>query len=456
MTRRMQFDGSRSAVIVGAFVAALAMAAPAAAQQPTALTLTMEEALRMGVEHAPRIAEGRAQEAAAQSSVTALKTLAYPTASVSSEYLRLNNVIEFSIPDGQGGFRVLYPNIPNLYRARIEMFAPIYSFGRVSSNVAAANAGVIAAGADVRATEADVRLDILRAYWTLATAREAEKVLVETLVRTDAWVNDVKSRVESGLLPPNDVQSAQAQRARQYVQLLQARNEASLAELDLARLIGVPAGSSIHLASGIDQTLPKIAELAALPTDDLIQKALRQRPERASLVARGEGLRQSAKATLANLNPYATASGSFDEAKPNTRIVPPVNEWRDSWTLDFKFVWPFFDSGHTRAQAATFTAQANAVDARRNDLDGLVSLEVRQRLLDVEFGREAIAASEQAVTAAAEARRVLDERFRAGVATSTEILDAQVALLEAQLERTRLIAGLRLSEARLLHAIGEQ
>jgi outer membrane protein len=136
--------------------------------------------------------------------------------------------------------------------------------------------------------------------------------------------------------------------------------------------------------------------------------------------------------------------------------VPPVNEWRDSWTLDFKFVWPFFDSGHTRAQAATFTAQAKAVDARRNDLDGLVSLEVRQRLLDVEFGREAIVASDQAVAAAAEARRVLDERFRAGVATSTEILDAQVALLEAQLERTRLTAGLRLSEARLLHAIGEQ
>ena len=66
---------------------------------------------------------------------------------------------------------------------------------------------------------------------------------------------------------------------------------------------------------------------------------------------------------------------------------------------------------------------------------------MRQRVLDVESGRAAIAASDEAVTAAAEARRVVEERFRAGVATSTDVLDAQVALLEAELERTRLAAA---------------
>ena len=94
--------------------------------------------------------------------------------------------------------------------------------------------------------------------------------------------------------------------------------------------------------------------------------------------------------------------------------------------------------------------------ARRADFDAMVSLEVRQRVLDVESGRAAIAASDQAVAAAAEARRVVEERFRAGVATSTEVLDAQVALLDAELERTRLTATLRLSEALLLRAIGDQ
>jgi outer membrane protein TolC len=81
-------------------------------------------------------------------------------------------------------------------------------------------------------------------------------------------------------------------------------------------------------------------------------------------------------------------------------------------------------------------------------------VDVQQRLQDVEAGLAAIAASEQAVAAPTEAHRVLQERYNLGVATSTEVLDAQVALLEAELERTQLQAALRVSEARLRRAIG--
>jgi outer membrane protein len=351
---------------------------------------------------------------------------------------------------------VLFPDFPNTYKARAEFQAPIYSFGRVSSNVAAAEADLHVAAADRQTVEADVRLDTMRAYWRLATLREASKVLAESLTRADASVSDVRSRVETGFLPPNDLLSAQAQRSRQQVQLVQARNEEAVAELDLARLIGVPPGTPIQITSPFDQTLPGAATAAAVPIDVLVTKALAQRSERTGLTARGEGLRQSAKAALANLNPYAIAAGFIEPAKPNVRFLPPEDVWRTSWALDVKLVWPLFDSGRSRAQAAGYQAQARATEARRDEFDSIVGIEIRQRLLDMESGKASIAASEEAIAAATEARRVVDERFRAGVATSTEVLDAQVALLEAQLERTRLNAGLRLSEARLLRALGER
>lgn len=449
---RMQTVAWAAGAVLGVCVAT-----PATAQSPpVATTLTVDEAVRLALEHAPRLVQARAQQAAAESSVTALRAIGLPTANVQMQYLRLNDVTEFRIPDGTGGTRVLYPNIPNLYKARAEVVVPIYSFGRVASNVASADADVSAAAADLRAVQADLRLEAMQTYWLLATARESVRVLVESLARTDAWVRDVQARVDTGFLPPSDVLSAQAQRARQYVRLLQARNDEAVAELNLSRLIGVPAGSSLRTSSPVDQALPRVGELAATPVTALVDRALVQRAERAGLTARGEGLRQSARATLANLHPYATAGAWFEESKPNSRIVPPINEWRDSWSGSLNFAWPFFDSGRTKAQAAVLTLQAGAVDAKRDEFDAMVALEVRQRVLDVETGRAAIAASEQAVTAAAEARRVVEERFRAGVATSTEVLDAQVALLEAELERTRLNAGLRLNEARLLRAIGDQ
>jgi len=49
---------------------------------------------------------------------------------------------------------------------------------------------------------------------------------------------------------------------------------------------------------------------------------------------------------------------------------------------------------------------------------------------------------------------VLAERFTAGVASNTEVLDAQTAVLQAELDRTRALAGARLAEARLARALG--
>ena len=99
-------------------------------------------------------------------------------------------------------------------------------------------------------------------------------------------------------------------------------------------------------------------------------------------------------------------------------------------------------------------SQAAAVGHQVEAQDELLTLDLRQRLLDLESGRAALAASGEAVTAATEARRVIQERFNAGVATSTDLLDADVALLEAELERTRLAAALRFNEARLIRSAG--
>ena len=79
----------------------------------------------------------------------------------------------------------------------------------------------------------------------------------------------------------------------------------------------------------------------------------------------------------------------------------------------------------------------------------MLAVEVRQRALEIDSGRAAVAAADDAVRAAAEARRVVAERYRAGVITQIEVLDAEFALLQAELDRTRALAGVRLAEARL-------
>jgi outer membrane protein TolC len=97
---------------------------------------------------------------------------------------------------------------------------------------------------------------------------------------------------------------------------------------------------------------------------------------------------------------------------------------------------------------------ADAARQRLAEFDSILALEVRQRTLEIDSGRAAVAAADDAVRAAAEARRVVTERYRVGVVTQTDVLDADVALLQAELDRTRAIAGVRFAEARLARALG--
>ena len=76
------------------------------------------------------------------------------------------------------------------------------------------------------------------------------------------------------------------------------------------------------------------------------------------------------------------------------------------------------------------------------------------RITELTSSIAAIDTADQGIRAAAEARRVANDRFLAGVATSADVLDAQVALLQAELDRTQALAAGRVAEARVQRAVG--
>ena len=72
--------------------------------------------------------------------------------------------------------QVIYPDVPDNYRARLDLQWPIYTGGRVDALERAARAERDATGEDLAAARADLRLEITRAFWALVTARETEQV----------------------------------------------------------------------------------------------------------------------------------------------------------------------------------------------------------------------------------------------------------------------------------------
>ena len=440
-------------VLLSAVLLTLASAPSAALAQSEAGTpvgqLTVERAIARAVATSHRLAEVRARGAAAEAVTSQREAARRPLVSGQLGYTRTNHVEEFGLPDPQGRVQVFYPDVPDNYRARIDLQWPIYTGGRLQALERAARAEAGAVGEELDAARADLKLEVTRAFWAVVTARESARVLEEALKRVDAQLGDVRTRFDAGFVPPNDVSSVEAQRARQQMLLIEARNQAAVAEADLARLIDAPAGAGLQLDAALDAP-PQ----AARAVDALVQDARGARSERSALELRIQAAMDRVEAARGGRRPAVSLVTGYDYARPNAKIFPRRDEWQDSWDVGVNVSWALWDSGRTAAEAAEASALVTAARERLAAFDETLALEVRQRQLDLSSARAQIAAAGEGVRSAADSRRVVQERFAAGVATTTELLDAQVALLEAELDRTRALAGARLAEARLERALG--
>jgi len=237
---------------------------------------------------------------------------------------------------------------------------------------------------------------------------------------------------------------------------VQAANQRAVAEADLQRLIGADPGPLALAESSTKKGgSPFLSQMhGTTGAAELIAGALKDRPERQALEQRAASADLLATAAAASGRPQIGVGGGYDYARPNPRIFPRKEDWRTSWDASVNVTWTLWDGGRRAAETGEARANAAALRTRVEDFDRQVTFEVRARSLELESSRRAVAAADDEIRAAGDAERVVGERYKAGVATPTDVLDAQVARLQAELDRARAIADVRLAEARLERAIG--
>lgn len=448
MTRRQA-----GVLVQGGVAVVLWLAAPAPvawAQSPVSL----EEAVQRTWRASPRLREADARVAAADAVVAGREAATRPVVQASAGYVRTNHVDEFGIRQADGSTRVIFPDIPDNLRARLESSWAVWTGGRTAAARSSATAERESVLAERAGLEADLALEASLAYWQVVTSRAAVDVLDAAVGRAEAWLSDVRARVAAGVSAPHEVAQAEAVRSRQQVQRLQARQAADLAERELRRLMGDTTFDPLVLSTPVTRPAADVATVTDAQAAALLASATSTRVERRAFGARVSAFRAAADAAMAALRPQVGLLAAIEPSRPNARFVPRTATWHTSWDLGVSVTWMLFDGGRARSERAQALAQADAVEARQAEFDARLAVEVHHRVRDLTTSRDAAAAAADAVRAAAEVVRVMRSRAEAGVATSTDVLDAQVALLEASLEETRLQAGARVAEARLRRALG--
>lgn len=429
----------------------LAASGIASAQAP--LRLTLEDAIARGLDASPRLSELTARQDAARAIEDQREAGQRPQVTAFAGYARTNHVEEFSVPNASGGVRVIYPDIPDRVQTRIDLQWPIYTGGRLQAQTRAAAAEAEAAGHDRDAARADLRLEITRSFLAVMTARAALDVVRQALDRTNAHLTDVRNQLSVGLVPPSDVLTIEAQHARQRLVSIEAESIVETTTAEFKRLLGLDQNETVELLPSAVVGIA-VAGPPAAPTGAAMDEIRANRAERKSLLFRITAADERVAAASAGSLPVLTTVGGYDVARPNPKIFPIQESWKPSWDIGVNVRWSLFDGGRVRAEVAEAAANRRAAEARLRDFDTGVDVEVRQRMVELRAAAAAIEAAGASLRAAAEARRVIAERFSAGVATNTDVLNAQSVLLQAELDVTRARANGELADARLRRALG--
>jgi outer membrane protein TolC len=115
-------------------------------------------------------------------------------------------------------------------------------------------------------------------------------------------------------------------------------------------------------------------------------------------------------------------------------------------------VWNWGTTVHQTDEAKAQLSQAE--DGLAQLKDG-VTLDVTRNYLNLLRAKERIAVAGQGVTQAEENYRVTNAKFKQGLSLNTDLLDAEVALLQSKTNYTQSLVDYELAEAGLERAIGE-
>jgi outer membrane protein len=417
--------------------------------------LTLDEALEAGLRASPALHASRmgAEAAASRSREAAAGRL--PTLKLGAGYTRLSEIPDFQValpifPDPIKVSRSYF----NSYSLRLAVQQPLFTGFRLEAGAEAARMLESSAGQDLEKDRSELVFAVKSAYWGLSRAVEIAKAVEENVGRVAEHLKDVKAFFGQGLVTRNDVLQAELELSNAELSKIDARNALEVARTSLNSLIGLPLDADVDPTTPAESLASLIPEEAGPDAGTAVETALAGRPELKSAVFRIRASELGVKAARSGYFPQVFLTGNYYYLRPNPRILPALDRFKDTWDVGVSVVFDIWNWGQTRHQTEQAEARlAQARDARKL-LEDQAVLELTQSRLALAQAREKIRVAGQAVGLAEENLRVARERFKQGVALNADVLDADVALLRAKTGRIQAAIDLALAGARLQKAMG--
>jgi outer membrane protein TolC len=327
------------------------------------------------------------------------------------------------------------------WRASVSASWPIFTGGRILAANRAAGAQLDAARAQRRRTEASLWSDLVRRYFGVQLARQVEEVRRQVLEGLDRHLYEAKRFEDEGIIARVERLQAEVAHAQAQRELQKAHRDREVAETALAGILSVD--------ETVTPTSPLFVSAAIPPVDSFRVEAARDNDDLAWLAAQRRLASQGLAAQRGSWLPEVYLFGVKELYTDDLTVLDP------KWATGVGARYALFDgfSRWNRTQAArSVVRRVDLLEARaRRDIGILVE----KQHSELDKAREQFTALDSTLALADENLRARTRAFEEGLSTSTEVVDARLALAGVKLERLLAAYDFDVALAELLEASGQ-
>lgn len=358
-----------------------------------------------------------------------------------------NPTVSYSYSGGRGsstnsltGNSVVGESASNTFSLAV----PIYTGGKVEAAIDSARYSREGYNAALEVARQSAKLTAATNYYSLIMARNKVDIAEQSVKDYDGHLTNVNQQYNVGIVAKSDVLSSETSLANARTSLVEAQNSANLAEATLNNSIGLPVNTSVATADSslgytpYNVTLQDAQAYAVLHRADLVQTTM-------AVKAYEEQVKSAKAGYMPTLSATASQAWSGDDWGGTDN---------DNWRIGAAVSWDLWDGGATSEGVKVAKANLEKAKEANYAMMDSVNLGVRQAYLNLKSAEQTIESTRTAVASGQESFRIATLRYRAGVGTNLDVLDAETALETARNNYVDALFNYNIAVATLENAMG--
>jgi outer membrane protein len=394
----------------------------------TVRKLSLSEAVELSLQNNKQIKLSNAKVEEAIASTRDMWNNHLPDFKISGSYLRLNNpdvILKVTLPSSSPnpGEHSSAVKVDQAAYGMATATLPVFAGFKIKYGVESARYLEQATKLDAENEKDDVVQNTVNAYSNLYKAQVTVDLVRENLNAQKQRVADFSNLERNGVMARNDLLKAQLQQSNIELTLLDAENNLKLASVNMDLMLGIDDNTILQPDSSSFQ---KTVDAGSVLNWE--QTALHNRKDVEALSLREKAAYSGIKATKGDYYPaVALTGGTIALQVPN--VITVTNALNGGIGLQYNLgsIWK------TGAKVQVANAKLHQIQANESLIGDQVRVQVNQAFYNYLLATKRIDVYAKAIEQADENYRITKNKFDNSLTTTTELLDADVAKLQAQL-----------------------